>query len=301
VIPLIVRTLAEYLECVYGLRYVELNGYDETKDPWSVRQTAIYQKYDRGIQTWLFISASKKTEVLVDKYILQVAAENEKSLLGNPFELHLFLIGASLENWRWYIKSLVEQVTDHSNRVVAATVGRAKVATPINVEIKFDDRQTLKVVEDRVLDLITIFESTLDTISTLIAEYEFLNNGTKDSKPDRTLHRLRDNLREVSLYQGKVKALYNRIQGTSILVSILIISVSTFNPAWLIMQKFANTLDHENAESLRVLAQESHKENSVMRMLTERGTNDAAAVKIITLITIIYLPTTVVSVRPSDP
>jgi hypothetical protein len=67
------------------------------------------------------------------------------------------------------------------------------------------------------------------------------------------------------------------------------------------MEQFANTLDHENAESLRVLAQESHKENSVMRMLTEKGTNDAAAVKIITLITIIYLPTTVVSVRAQEP
>jgi hypothetical protein len=47
-----------------------------------------------------------------------------------------------------------------------------------------------------------------------------------------------------------------------------------------------------------MIAQESHAENSNMRMLTEKGTKDAAAVKVITLITIVYLPTTVVSVRP---
>jgi hypothetical protein len=233
-----------------------LNGYSGEQDPWSVRQTAIYQKYDHGIQTWLFISASKKTELLVNKYIRQIAAGDKKSLSRNPFELHLSLIDASLENWRWYIKSLVERVTGHSTRVVAATVGRGKVATPIDieiefedrqtlkviedrvaapidVEIRFEDRQTLKVIEDRVLDLITIFESTLDTISTLIAEYEFICYDIKDSKPDKTLHMLRDNLREVRLYQGRVKTLYKRVQGTALLVSTLVVLLSpSFNPAW---------------------------------------------------------------------
>jgi hypothetical protein len=33
-----------------------------------------------------------------------------------------------------------------------------------------------------------------------------------------------------------------------------------------------------------------------MRALTEKGTSDAAAVKVITLITIVFLPTTVVAV-----
>jgi hypothetical protein len=297
---LIFRIFTESPECAYGLRYVELNGYNGNKDPWSVRQTAIYQKYHRGIQTWVFISASRNIEELVDKYIHQVADDGKKGPLRNSFELHLALMEASLKNWRWYIKSLVERVTDHSNRVVAATVGRAKVATPIDVEINFDDRQTLKIIEDQVLDLITIFESILDTINTLIEEYKFLSSVAEEIKPDRVLHKLRDNLREVGLYLGKVKTLHKRVQGTSILVCFFPFKFpcdSLLILLGLIMEQFANTLDHENAESLRVLAQESHKENSIMRMLTEKGTNDAAAVKIITLITIIYLPTTVVSVR----
>ena len=68
-------------------------------------------------------------------------------------------------------------------------------------------------------------------------------------------------------------------------------------------QQLSDLLDYENAkiaqgngDSLRVLAQESREENSTMRALTERATRDAAAVKVITLITIIYLPTSVVSV-----
>lgn len=37
-----------------------------------------------------------------------------------------------------------------------------------------------------------------------------------------------------------------------------------------------------------------------MRQLTEKGTNDAAAVKAITVITILYLPTSVVAVSGKE-
>ena len=39
-------------------------------------------------------------------------------------------------------------------------------------------------------------------------------------------------------------------------------------------------------------------ENITIRTLTEKSTHDAAAVKVLTIITLIYLPATVVSVRP---
>lgn len=51
--------------------------------------------------------------------------------------------------------------------------------------------------------------------------------------------------------------------------------------------------------SLQRLAEEAQKENIAMRGLTEKGTRDAAAVKVLTVITLVYLPATVVSVsRP---
>jgi hypothetical protein len=69
-------------------------------------------------------------------------------------------------------------------------------------------------------------------------------------------------------------------------------------------KKLSDLLDYENAkiaqgngEALTVIAHESREENTAMRGLTEKATNDAAAVKVITLITIVFLPTTVVSVR----
>jgi hypothetical protein len=46
---------------------------------------------------------------------------------------------------------------------------------------------------------------------------------------------------------------------------------------------------------LRALAEEARREGKVMHALTEKATQDAAAVKVITVITMIYLPLTVVA------
>ena len=50
---------------------------------------------------------------------------------------------------------------------------------------------------------------------------------------------------------------------------------------------------------MKLLAEEARKENLAMRRLTEKTTQDAAAVKVLTIITLIYLPATVVSVSSS--
>ena len=58
----------------------------------------------------------------------------------------------------------------------------------------------------------------------------------------------------------------------------------------------SSLLDLENGYALKELAEESSKDNDAMRMLTEKATQDAAAVKVLTVITLIYLPASAVSV-----
>jgi hypothetical protein len=51
---------------------------------------------------------------------------------------------------------------------------------------------------------------------------------------------------------------------------------------------------------LNDLQQQGREENTIMRELAEKGSREAASVKILTIITLIYLPCTVVSVRESS-
>lgn len=62
----------------------------------------------------------------------------------------------------------------------------------------------------------------------------------------------------------------------------------------------SDLLEYENAFALKNLAEESQNESKSMYFLTERSTKDAAAVKILTIITLVYLPTTIVAVSQTS-
>ena len=59
--------------------------------------------------------------------------------------------------------------------------------------------------------------------------------------------------------------------------------------------QLSSLLDLGNGSALKVLAEEARKENVAMRGLAEKSTRDAAAVKVLTVITLVYLPVAVVS------
>ena len=64
----------------------------------------------------------------------------------------------------------------------------------------------------------------------------------------------------------------------------------------IVLHQLSSLLDLGNGNSLKELAEEARQENTTMRKLTEKSTRDAAAVKVLTMITLIYLPVTVVGV-----
>ena len=64
--------------------------------------------------------------------------------------------------------------------------------------------------------------------------------------------------------------------------------------------QLSSLLELGNGNTLKQLADQTRKENHSIRVLTEKGTQDAAAVKVLTIITLIYLPATVVSVSPAS-
>lgn len=101
-------------ECAYGLRYVELNGRVEKKDhePWSIRQTAVYQRFDHFADdrcVFFVIAPADRAESRVEE-ALQESDKDARAI--SPFNLHQIIIADSIKNWRWYISSLEDRMTD---------------------------------------------------------------------------------------------------------------------------------------------------------------------------------------------
>lgn len=65
----------------------------------------------------------------------------------------------------------------------------------------------------------------------------------------------------------------------------------------MLWRQVASFLDLGNGFALRELGHDAREETEEIHKLTESSAQDAAAVKLLTMIMLIYLPATVVSVR----
>ncbi len=125
-----------------------------------------------------------------------------------------------------------------------------------------------------------MLDSTLDILSSLEEKYHIFQLGLESVAKSQIrsspiAFAFHERIRELGHVRRKLEALHKRMKAT--------------------VQLSSSALDLENGHSLRALAEEASNEGAVMRGLTEKATQDAAAVKVITVITMIYLPLTVVA------
>jgi Mg2+ and Co2+ transporter CorA len=125
-----------------------------------------------------------------------------------------------------------------------------------------------------------MLDSTVDTTSSLEEKYYIFHLGLDAVTQSRIgadpiAFAFHETLKELKHLRQKLENLNRSIEAT--------------------VQFASSLLDLQNGQSLRALAEEARQEGKVMHCLTEKATQDAAAVKVITVITMIYLPLTVVA------
>ena len=238
---------------------------------------AVYQKYRdaKGTSTWILVSASPETETCIDRYIKSVASHQDV----NPFELHVLLLEVAFSNWRPYVVYLAQRITQRIDEFSIASIDNGRPMESVD----FGSRQVLNDMENELIDALSVLDSTEDTIDALqenherycISWYQHSENHEQCANTSlrNALHQMRT---EVAVNRKKIKALSAKLKGAIKLLSSL--------------------LDLENGISLTRLTQEAAEESGNMRRLTEKSTQDAATVKMLTVITIVYLPATAISV-----
>jgi hypothetical protein len=111
--------------------------------------------------------------------------------------------------------------------VVLAQVEREddKLSPLVDFAINFIDRQRLKMMEDKVLDLMIVFESVQNTLSMLIKQCQKYCSGPEclDCHCETTIQELEEQMQEAQVNLNKVKILHKRARGTADLVSTRIL------------------------------------------------------------------------------
>ena len=105
------------LELSYVLRRAEDNGREENEDEsWSIRQTAVYHKFTRGLvegedhkSMFLLVAASPHAEDLYNQYLQNSVSDERRIVASN---LHRILIADSVKGWTGYLASLEKRLTE---------------------------------------------------------------------------------------------------------------------------------------------------------------------------------------------
>ena len=111
--------------------------------------------------------------------------------------------------------------------VILASIGEGPIQVTDVVE-----RQKLKQLEDILLDILIVLDSTLDTVSTLLEQYQttFLRSdvGQTSNSPtteDDIVVTLLEKRRDILLFRTKVDAIRSKVQGTIAMASLWHLSI----------------------------------------------------------------------------
>ncbi|KAE9983587.1 hypothetical protein EG328_009755 [Venturia inaequalis] len=267
---------ATSFECIYGFRYAfNTNGERPGDNTWSIRQTAVYQKFDAKEEhcIWIFLGASRETKSILQENFQRRA----HGFALNPCLLHAMIIENSLGQWRWYIIDLAERVRSMTQRFALSDISATTPEERVNISVSFADRQRLKSLEDDILNLHIMLQSTAQTITSLKSHCSTMTT-THARSIDQTpiLNLLTEALNQANAYLVKAEVLRKQVKGATTLLT--------------------DILTYDNAFVLKVLAEEARIDNVAMVRLSAQAAEDSSAIRIITIITVIFLPATVVSV-----
>ncbi|EAT87761.1 hypothetical protein SNOG_05370 [Parastagonospora nodorum SN15] len=279
------------LETAYVVRFMEFTNRDE-RPSWSLRQFAVYHKFRElptRYSTWILVGSSQRTEKCFDDFARTVL----DPYTANPFELHIIFHDVAIASWRPYLAHLHDDMVELSTRSIITTIEKDEsLRGGYAVDVK--DYQSLKEIEDQLSDVILCLDATFESINTLTEMYrrhycgplqdpersEYITNRQWES--DEMYVALEEKVNEVAYSRKKAEALLMKAQNTRALVSSLLERMNGHN------------LDQQMA-ALQNLERQGQEENAMMRQLAEKSSHDSTSVRILTIITLIYLPCTVVS------
>ena len=258
-------------ELVYQIRYMERNEHKQgTK--WSERQIGVYHRFSMAqTEPALMILLHAKHGSRVQKRLENAfeAGAYREDTAASPMGLHVLILSTYMEEWRWYMDSLGKQCLEMENETFTA-----ELESVSDRSINFRALQVLRNMEAKLLMMTTVMMATTHTIEELRRVCQSISSSSRQIRSthlvveecDSTTEEraLASLLHKCRAYRDNVEVMQNRV---SKLIDLL-----------------ADGLK-EKSQGLTAGI------SNALLDLTRRSVSDNATVRIVTIITLIYLPT----------
>ncbi|OCL06730.1 hypothetical protein AOQ84DRAFT_223520 [Glonium stellatum] len=257
------KTSIDHDEISYIFKYPE-RRYKTESEAWSIRQTAVYQAIDHQSKRscWILLHPeyeSKASECL--KVALSVD-ERAAELIAQPLQQHIMLISTYLSNWRGYMEHHEEELLSISKDLMGIRFDAPLQATA-------DTLTRVRFIESRLLPLPPIFHSYRETFRGLLNFNEMLyTQRSLGSDPKSETVCAIENL--------------NHQTGAYALQADFLLTKAA-SIAQLLSDKLALKDQHTARE-----------QNKSICAMTRVSVKDSSTVRVITVVTLMYLPTTFV-------
>ncbi|KAE8417534.1 hypothetical protein BDV36DRAFT_283721 [Aspergillus pseudocaelatus] len=241
----------------YLFTYAESNA-AQGSVPWTIRQTCVFHRYNPAGSgnLWVFFHARPRSKM--QQLIEAEITSQHAGVFKSWYSMHLLVLSAYIGNWRWCIRSLGEEIES----TVSLKCDR----------VFADDHGILtpQYLGDKLPPLSSRLQAALETIRKL-AEINtlFQSKGfTTDDDSQRLASEMAYYKTTIEGYLRSVEVLEGKVKGISDLMAVALNLKG---------QTVANEI------------------NDKMLQLTSEAFEDNATVRVVTLVTLIYLPASFVS------
>lgn len=246
---------------------------------WKIRQAAVYHRFDVGTGTALWIVGDPRETV--KESFANVLPEGPvpgelnfgtvPGAFGASLDMHLVVVTWASASWRWHIQDLEETIDDMTKPAVLFDF-----ANPKQPELAPRSVTLVQEYEDKVNETLMVLESNIKIFSSLLASYVALVEDANFPQQEQTACKI-----AVKMFGTKIQEHIYDLQMQADRARVL--------------SKVA--ADRKNIVFQQLQTQTAIKQEALassMWEFSERGQKEAIAMRIITVITLLYLPPTFV-------
>ncbi|CRG91396.1 hypothetical protein PISL3812_08444 [Talaromyces islandicus] len=277
------QTQPESYECAYHLRHVEEHGREEERDnPWSIRQMGVYHKHETNPKSHIFILVNPPKHLRTRLTGLLTKPNVNPSWI----DIHMVFFSSLSRNWPSYVSWVDEKFQEVKLKVYSATNSYAPdTKSRQKPDISMSDAQNVEFIRNNICDAkrylssnYTVINAINDIISYMHTQPAGVNDHTQP-KPTTTRgnQHITTHLNLATEQTQRLSVILETLESTSALVH----NMSEVRSLEALEQ---------NAYITTEVSQQTQAGNQITLEIAKKAYKDAHTLKMITIVTLVYLP-----------
>ncbi|GIJ86990.1 hypothetical protein Asppvi_005889 [Aspergillus pseudoviridinutans] len=278
-IPPLVRlgyvSRANFADMQYLFTYAEDDSKGRETVSWRIRQVCVFHRYDplKSGNLWILLHASPQSKL--QRQIEQTLSTSPAALLAEWSSIHLLVLSTYLGGWRWCIRNLGDEIEKTVDIALTLDLSKPRTGDHKDGLVYLLKQQYLG---DRLVPVASRVGVALTTLHRLEQINSFFHSKrfSSDDEFQSVASELTYYITSLEGHLESVNVLERKVRGISDLLAVA-----------LTVENQAVTIDINN-KMLDL--------NNKLVKLTNKSLDENATVRIVTLVTLIYLPASFVSV-----